>query len=532
MNAPDLIEDHNKHIAGDYDNRPYLSKAFSYTAPGHLRAAAHLYGIETVPLKQARVLELGCAAGGNLLPFALAYPEATVVGVDLSPVQVAQGQEVVRDLGLKNMQLHAMDLAQITPDFGQFDYIIAHGVFSWVPPEVKQAMLRICRENLSPLGIAYISYNTYPGWKAGDVVRDAMTLHCHGAETHAEQLGRAKAMLALLSEGLAVSHGMGPSVRDMARSLQGQSDYYIAHEYLARFNTPCYLVEFADLALQSGLAYAGDAEPQGEIPAFFGQNVQLHLGLMALGQPKAMRQQYLDFAVGRQFRKSLLVHVGREALALPDLARLKDLRYAAVFTPYQDEKLAPEWKAFQNRYAQHIHSRDPVMLALIEAFNRAWPRTLGYEEILAIAAAILPQAQEARRATDEVLETLLRTASLYLALGAGPCDGVASMPLRPGFRYLFERSQDPAFSVATSNPWQETVRLTINEAQAGLLLGLEEGQPRAKLLAGLTRALQQGSVTGAGGQSYAGQRNLEAVAQKLLNDLLLALRHCGLHCAD
>src|SRR5690606_10385366 len=143
----------------------------------------------SVSVKNARVLELGCAGGGNLLPFALAYPDAKAVGVDLSEVQVKQGRQVVQALGLHNLQLHAMSLTDIGPEFGQFDYIIAHGVVSWVPPEVREAMMRIMRENLAPEGIGYISYNTYPGWKAGDIVRDAMLLHSHSVADEASKLG-------------------------------------------------------------------------------------------------------------------------------------------------------------------------------------------------------------------------------------------------------------------------------------------------------------------------------------------------------
>ena len=109
------------------------------------------------------MLELGCAAGGNLLPFALAYPEARVVGIDLSPQQIDAGHQTAEAAGARNLDLRAMSLTDITADFGVFDYIICHGVFSWVPPEVRDAVFRICRENLAPQGVAYVSYNTYPG---------------------------------------------------------------------------------------------------------------------------------------------------------------------------------------------------------------------------------------------------------------------------------------------------------------------------------------------------------------------------------
>lgn len=98
-----VLQEVNRDITETYDKQVYTSNAFPFSSPGHLRAAAHLYGLETVPLEKARVLELGCAGGGNLLPFAVAYPNAHVVGVDLSSVQVEQGKQVVEALGVKNL---------------------------------------------------------------------------------------------------------------------------------------------------------------------------------------------------------------------------------------------------------------------------------------------------------------------------------------------------------------------------------------------------------------------------------------------
>src|SRR5690606_9530327 len=151
--------------------------------------------------------------------------------------------------------------------------ILAHGVFSWIPPEVREAMMRVMRDNLSPHGIGYISYNTYPGWKAGDIVRDAMLLHSHGAETDDEKLARAKAMLNLLSDGAAPGNSLAPSLRDAVTQLRKQSDYYIAHKYLETFDSPCYLLEFIELASRYGLSHVGDADPHVEMSSTYGQNV-------------------------------------------------------------------------------------------------------------------------------------------------------------------------------------------------------------------------------------------------------------------
>ncbi|WP_343499288.1 class I SAM-dependent methyltransferase [Achromobacter denitrificans] len=536
MNAPETIEEHNKQIAADYDRHPYVSKAFSYSAPGHLRAAAHLYGMDTVPLKHARVLELGCAAGGNLLPFALAYPEATVVGVDLSPVQVEQGQKVLQDLGVSNMQLHAMDLTAITPDFGQYDYIIVHGVFSWVPMQVKQAILRICRENLSPFGIAYVSYNTYPGWKAGDIVRDAMTLHCHGAETEEERLARAKAILFMLSEGLAPSHGMGASIRQMADSLRRQSDYYITHEYLERFNTPCYLVEFAEAAAQVGLAYVGDSEAYAEWPSTYGANVQLQLNLMALGQPKIMRQQYLDFAMGRNFRKSLLVHQERaERIAVtPQREAMEDLRWAGRFTQHENKGSSADLRSYRGLMNRTVHTQDKTVIAMVEALDSAWPNTLGYALLCEAASAANPEvsAESLRELTLAALEKLYCLGMLRHAVDLCPYDqesgDLKEMRLLPGFAYLHRRSADSEFGLGAINFWHDSVKVRTTDAQDWLLQHVDDFRDRTRATAMLARALQQGAVNGPEQKSYRGQRNLEPLAQKLVNELIDALQGCGL----
>ena len=113
---------------------PYTSNSFPQSAPGQLDAIAHLFGLETPEVSSARVLEIGCAAGGNLIPFAAAHPQAHTVGIDLSQVQVDQGRTRAQALGLNNLELLAGDIARMNlAALGQFDFIVAHGVYSWVP---------------------------------------------------------------------------------------------------------------------------------------------------------------------------------------------------------------------------------------------------------------------------------------------------------------------------------------------------------------------------------------------------------------
>src|SRR5258708_28374425 len=109
---------------------------------------AALVGMKAAPGTRCRVLELGCARGGNIIPMALARPDSRFVGIDLSPRQIADALAVVRQLGLANVELRDIDILQVGKDFGTFDYILCHGVYSWVPPQVQERIMEVCRDNL------------------------------------------------------------------------------------------------------------------------------------------------------------------------------------------------------------------------------------------------------------------------------------------------------------------------------------------------------------------------------------------------
>lgn len=535
----DDIQRANQQIGEAYDKRVYTSNAFPYCSPGHLRAAAHLYGLDSVPLESARVLELGCAGGGNLLPFALAYPNAHVVGVDLSAVQISQGRDVVKGLGVRNLHLHAMSLTEITADFGHFDYIIAHGVFSWVPAEVRDAMLRILRQNMSPLGIGYVSYNTYPGWKAGDVVRDAMLLHSHSAQTDESKLASAKAVLNLLSEGIASSNSLAPSLRSAVAQLRQHSDYYIAHEYLEAFNNPCYLLEFVNLVDQHGLAHVGDAEPHSEMSVTYGQNVQLHHSLVALGQPREWRQQYLDFAVGRNFRKSLVVHADRGAaiFASPAMERLANFRWAGYFKEVAaEENTAAGVSCFRNHKNRLLQTRDPVVLAVVTALSAAWPASVDFSSLVEAVGLQLGHEDDGRSmraSTLEAVQTLFRFNLLRFTRDLGPYDVTSgsrqeTVAVIPGFAHLYHQCKNPQYGIGMFNLWHDVVNIQLNEAEECVLDNINGKRTPKQLATMLRDAFSSGEVPSPDGRSLKGQRNLDGVAKQIVDKSLSFFRQHGL----
>ncbi len=198
-------------VRDSYESVPYPSGSIHSSHPDNLATRALLFGLEPPDLQHVRVLELGCADGGNLIPMASELPEGRFLGIDLSPRQIEAGRRRLESVGLTNVELRAMslldagDAGDVDASLGEFDYIIAHGVFSWVRPEVQEAILRICRQSLAPRGIAYVSYNTLPGWHQRMMVREIMTWYTRGLPDLRERATAGLGVLELLTEAAAGS---------------------------------------------------------------------------------------------------------------------------------------------------------------------------------------------------------------------------------------------------------------------------------------------------------------------------------------
>ena len=240
-----------------YDELPYDSLPLSETQPDFLAAVARLHGFDAPDPRRARILELGCAQGGNLIPLAWRWPESECVGVELSRVQAEAGMAFIQRLGLSNARIVHGDLAALPDDLGEFDFIIAHGVFSWVPPSVQQALLEACRRHLSPHGIAYVSFNVAAGWQALQPLRAALI-----ERTSAELPAPARFKQALRVLDALESEWRDPFLLKEIAYLKTAAPSYLFHEYLAEFNAPLPFAEFAGLLDAHGLRYVGEAGPR------------------------------------------------------------------------------------------------------------------------------------------------------------------------------------------------------------------------------------------------------------------------------
>lgn len=289
-----------------YDQLPYTRYAFPQTHPDRLASIGMIYGLTPPDVRSCRVLEIGCGRGGNLIPMAEQLPGSQFVGVDLSRVQIDEAKAWALDLGFSNVDLRHMDVLDIAASLGKFDYIVCHGVFSWVPPQAQQAILRICRENLVPNGIATISYNTKPGWNYRGSLRDVMLFRASQFEHPAEKLAEAKKLLELLAKELKGEQLHEKLLLQEMEALKGKDDSYIYHEYLEECNSPFYFHEFTNQLSPFGLQYLGEAD----LSLPFGKaNVHsLTEAFESLSASYLQLEQYSDFVTGRMFRQSLICH--------------------------------------------------------------------------------------------------------------------------------------------------------------------------------------------------------------------------------
>lgn len=293
-----------------YSELGYKSMPFPYTTPATLEAYAALVGVSAPNPKTARVLELGATYGGNIISQALFNPDATFVGIELSQEQVEKGNEVIANAGLTNVSLIQSDIASIGSEIGTFDYIIAHGVYSWIDDGVKDALLRLIDEHLAEDGIAYISYNTYPGWHTMEEVRQLMMFSNRDKAqfNHKEKVLHGKTIGSIVGSQILKYDNLkerNSKFLGALRSVLQKDEYYVGHDHLEPNNDPVYFYQFNDHLGAHNLAYLCDADLTLSMVRSFDADIADTLDKLALNDHVA-QEQYLDFILDTTFRKSII----------------------------------------------------------------------------------------------------------------------------------------------------------------------------------------------------------------------------------
>lgn len=370
------------NISQSYDQVPYRASPRHQTHPNTLAVAGKLMGLDPAPIDRCSVLELGCATGGNLLPIAAMYPGSRFVGIDLSPRQIEMGQLAVKQTGATNIDLRAMSITDITPEFGQFDYIICHGVYTWVPEAVAEKILEVCRENLTAHGIAYISYNTYPGWHQRGMIREMLQYHAAHFQDPHQRVAECRRFVELLAQHAPKGEeGFHAIIEEEAELIRKEEDFYVFHEHLEDSNAPIYFHEFAQRLARHGLQFLGEAPLSAGAVGLRAST--LHGFLKEFPEDPIEQEQYFDFVRNRTFRRSLVCHAGLELRRPPLWEPIETMHVESLARPAsQDINLYDQSEAaFELMDGHELKMSHPHLKTAIKVLHEQWPGTMAFAEL-------------------------------------------------------------------------------------------------------------------------------------------------------
>jgi len=330
---------------------PYPGHPFAQTHPDRLATVATLFGLRPAHPASCRLLELGCGDGGNLVPMAYALPDSAFCGVDLSARAIEHANELRAALGLANVELHRADLTAL-PALGRFDYVVVHGVYSWIAPAARDALLAACRAHLAPGGVAYVSYDVMPGGHVREITRQILRWHLRDVDDPAERIAQARALLKALADA-------GQKQAEWALE---QGDAALYHDELAPHHEAVLFTDFVAHAARHGLDFLAEADvfemQAAGLPAEYA------------GGDVVAREQYLDFFKGRMFRQTLLCHAGEERRE-PGGDVVRGMFAATPARPVGD--VGPGRVEFRGPRGATLTTDSAAVKAALVALGEAWP---------------------------------------------------------------------------------------------------------------------------------------------------------------
>jgi cyclopropane fatty-acyl-phospholipid synthase-like methyltransferase/methyltransferase-like protein len=390
-----------------YDAVEYPSSALPAAHPSHLNAVARMFGMEPAPVERCRMLEVGCGEGTHVIACALGLPEARFIGLDLSASAIDRGNRLIAELGLKNVTLHQADLTMWEPPAEPFEYIIAHGLYSWVPAAVRDALLSLFARALTRNGVGYVSYNVYPGCYIRRMLWEMIKFHTAGISDPAEKMRQAIEMAKFLYAGRKSLKETDFSLlrKELEATIEERDPRVVYHDDLAELNEPVYFHELMARAGGYGLRFVAEAEPSAMETARFATEVVQVLNDLAK-RGAVWREQYLDFLNLRRFRMTLLSRDGRQARDRPDPAAMVHLAVSAnVKGDPKPVDLAPKVPVTFSTEGASAEINLPLAKAALVVLTERWPERIAFEELLRLAAEKLGRDSTAdeRKAYAEVM---------------------------------------------------------------------------------------------------------------------------------
>jgi methyltransferase-like protein len=482
-----------------YDEVPYPSALYAYTHPDRLATMATLFGLKTASVEACRVLEFGCGDGTNLISMAYGLPRSQFFGIDLAERPIAAGQEMINELGLKNINLRRLDLLQMTPDIGRFDFIIAHGLYSWVPEEVRDKLLNLCGGLLTENGVAYVSYNAYPGCHFRDLTRGMMRYHVARFPDPDEKVKQARAFLKFLADSKEEPEAYHQILKRELHQILTRPDSALFHDDLSSINHPVYFHEFISHAARHGLQFLSEAN----LWAMQVESYPAHLRSLLdelESSDVISREQYNDFIECRPFRRTLLCRSGIPLDRSLQPHRLYTLRFAADIRP---ASATPDLRSatpelFRGPAGAELETGRPLVKAALTRLGTIWPQSVAFNDLIEAARNDLSADNGGRTSSAEEGKAELAQALLQAHLAgcveihAHRAPFITTLSERPTASALARLQLRKGISVSTLRHQPLKIEDALSRQ---LVLFLDGTRDRAALLKDLGELVNSGAVS-------------------------------------
>lgn len=456
-----------------YDAVEYPAYSYPHTHPDQLAVMASLHGLAPAPLETCRVLEIGCSEGANLIPLACALPGAAFTGFDLAGLPVARGQERIRGLGLSNIRLFQADLLELGSELAEYDYIIAHGLYAWVPEPVRDRLLALCGKHLAPNGIAFVSYNALPGSHIRKIIRDLMLWAGKLAETPEEQVAAGMGLLNLLVESRPEGDSFRRLLEEQLNKLRLRVPGTTFHDELSPAYAPASVAQFVEHARRHGLEYLCESVlPVPNDPCL--QPKVMETIAEIAGDDVIAEEQLLDFIRMRMYRETLLVRTGQAVERKLAVEPLRRMRFASTAQPAAGD--AEGTRSYTLEGGVKVNCQQAPVIAVVERLIAAWPKTLSYAQVLSTLTENGLVEAQAGPLLQQMAMARLIDFHLHEPLVAGT---LSERPRAPA-----AIRQEAGLRQHVANLWHGTVKLGDPVVRALLQL-LDGTRNRAELLAHL-----------------------------------------------
>lgn len=366
-----------------YDTIKYPSLVFEHIRPDRLAAMAALHGLAAPAEPGLRVLELGCGDGANLISIAHSMPKAKFVGVDLSGDRIREGKVIADRVRSRNIELRHEDVMDLDPaEIGRFDIVIAHGLFSWVPEQVRTRVLFLFRECLAANGFGFISFNAFPGWRFRTVIREAMRFYTDSISDPGEKVHGSVGIIRFLAGAARPGTVYKTFLETELKSLEARLPESIFHDHLSEENQPFYFTEFVQMLKGAGLQFLAESEPVAHFTNSLPQYAQDEL--VQLQDSPVRREQLIDFIRCNKFRSPLICRDDVEVNYLADPKVLSSLYFSSRSITLTSDPVLYDDSAvtFSAPRESEFTTNHAFTKTLLPFLNSKWPERVDFPSIV------------------------------------------------------------------------------------------------------------------------------------------------------